>query len=167
MATADPPLLADIGRIRPLVRGPLLISQAFRRGDAIEAALAAGADLVGVARPLIADPEMPRKLLSGRASEIRPCVACNEDCRAFDPVLLCSVNPDLAPPGAKRRPAAPLVVRRGRGAGRVAIVGAGPAGLECATALAGVRETVLFEGRDVIGGGAAVARAGAKHHGCG
>jgi 2,4-dienoyl-CoA reductase-like NADH-dependent reductase (Old Yellow Enzyme family) len=159
MATDEPPLLADIGRIRPLVHGPLLISQAFRRGGVIEAALAAGADLVGMARALIADPDMPRKLLSGRASEIRPCVACNEDCRAFDPVLLCSVNPDLAPPGATRRPAAPLVVRRGRGAGRVAIVGAGPAGLECATALAGVRETVLFEERDVIGGELAVAAA--------
>jgi 2,4-dienoyl-CoA reductase-like NADH-dependent reductase (Old Yellow Enzyme family) len=159
MATDEPPLLADIGRLRPLVHGPLLISQAFRRGDAIETALAAGADLVGVARALIADPDMPRKLLSGRPSEIRPCVACNEDCRAFDPVLLCSVNPELAPPGATRRPAAPLVVHSGRGEGRVAIVGAGPAGLECATALAGVRETVLFEEREVIGGELAVATA--------
>ena len=64
-----------------------------------------------MARALIADPDMPRKLLAGRASDIRPCVACNEDCRAFDPVLLCSVNPELGPPGADRRPAAPLVVR--------------------------------------------------------
>ena len=70
-----------------------------------------------MARALIADPDMPRKLLAGRAAEIRPCVACNEDCRAFDPVLLCSVNPDLGPPGADRRPAAPLVVRRRRGRG--------------------------------------------------
>ena len=114
--------------------GPLLISHAFRAPETIEAALAAGADLVGMARALIADPDMPRKLLGGRAADIRPCVACNEDCRAFDPVLLCSVNPELAPPGADRRPAAPLVVRRGRepAGARVAIVGAGPAGLECA-----------------------------------
>src|SRR5215208_7138903 len=139
MATEAPPLLGDIGQLRQLVDGPLLISHAFRTPDTIDAALAAGADLVGVARALIADPDMPRKLLGGRATDIRPCVACNEDCRAFDPVLLCSVNPELGPPGAESRPATPLVVRRGaeRDAGRVAIVGAGPAGLECAITLAG------------------------------
>ncbi len=113
MATEEPPLLGAIERLRPLVERPLLISQAFRRGDQIERALAAGADLVGIARPLIADPDFPAKLLSGREAKIRPCVSCNEDCRAFDPVLLCSVNPELAPPGMARRPAAPLVVQRG------------------------------------------------------
>ena len=134
MATEEPPLLGHVGRIRQLVDRPLLISHAFRTPDTIDAALAAGADLVGMARALIADPDMPRKLLGGRAADIRPCVACNEDCRAFDPVLLCSVNPELGPPGADRRPAAPLVVRRAAepAGGRVAIVGAGPAGLECA-----------------------------------
>ncbi|HEX6711995.1 MAG TPA: hypothetical protein VF066_01375, partial [Thermoleophilaceae bacterium] len=136
MATASPPLLPDVARVRPLVSGPLLISHSFRRGSEIEAALAAGADLVGMARPLIADPDLPVKLLSGREAEVRPCVSCNEDCRAFDPVLLCSVNPDLAPPGEKRRPAAPLVVQQAPGDVRsVAIVGAGPAGLECAISL--------------------------------
>lgn len=161
MATEAPPLLADIGRIRPLVDRPLLISHGFRQADAIEEALAAGADLVGLTRALIADPDMPRKLLAGRHAEIRPCVACNEDCRAFDPVLLCSVNPDLAPPGATRRPAAPLVVQRAAGSVgvRVAVVGAGPAGLECAMALAGGRDVVLFDERDAIGGQLAVAAA--------
>ena len=124
--------------------------------------MTAGADLVGMARALIADPDMPRKLLAGRAADVRPCVACNEDCRAFDPVLLCSVNPELGPPGADRRPAAPLVVREavGRSSGRVAIVGAGPAGLECALTLAGRREIVLFDARDTIGGQLAVAARG-------
>lgn len=161
MATEEPPLLGHVGRIRPLVDRPLLISHAFRTPDTIEAALAAGADLVGMARALIADPDMPRKLLGGRAAEIRPCVACNEDCRAFDPVLLCSVNPELAPPGADRRPAAPLVVRRAAepSGGRVAIVGAGPGGLECALTLAGRREVVLFDAREAIGGQLAVAGA--------
>ena len=160
MATEAPPLLDDVGRLRRSVDGPLLISQAFRAPDTIEAALSAGADLVGMARALIADPDMPRKLLAGRAADVRPCVACNEDCRAFDPVLLCSVNPELGPPGADRRPAAPLVLRRGApGPGRVAIVGAGPAGLECAVALAGHREVVLFDAREAIGGQLAVAAA--------
>jgi 2,4-dienoyl-CoA reductase (NADPH2) len=166
MATEAPPLLDDIGRLRRSVHGPLLISQAFRTPDTIEAALSAGADLVGMARALIADPDMPRKLLAGRAADVRPCVACNEDCRAFDPVLLCSVNPELGPPGADRRPAAPLVVRRrAPGPGRVAIVGAGPAGLECAVALAGHREVVLFDAREAIGGQLAVAAAAPNRRG--
>jgi 2,4-dienoyl-CoA reductase-like NADH-dependent reductase (Old Yellow Enzyme family) len=167
MATEEPPLLGDIDRIRRSVAGPLLISQAFRTPDTIEEALSAGADLVGMARALIADPDMPRKLLSGRATEVRPCVACNEDCRAFDPVLLCSVNPELGPPGADRRPAAPLVVRRGAepSGGRMAIVGAGPAGLECAITLAGRREVVLFDAGEAIGGRLAVAAAAPHRHG--
>jgi 2,4-dienoyl-CoA reductase (NADPH2) len=164
MATEEPPLLADVGRLRRTVEGPLLVSQAFRTPEAIEAALGDGADLVGIARALIADPDMPRKLLSGRAADVRPCVACNEDCRAFDPVLLCSVNPELGPPGADRRPAAPFVVRRGAG-GRVAIVGAGPAGLECAVTLAGRAEVVLFDAREEIGGQLAVAAAAPHRRG--
>jgi 2,4-dienoyl-CoA reductase (NADPH2) len=121
---------------------------------------------VGLARPLIADPDFPNKLLGGRASTIRPCVSCNEDCRAFDPVLLCSVNPELAPPGAPRRPAAPLVVQRGsRDGGPVAIVGAGPGGLECASALAGRREVVLFDEREQIGGALAIAATAPHRHG--
>jgi 2,4-dienoyl-CoA reductase-like NADH-dependent reductase (Old Yellow Enzyme family) len=161
MATTEPPLLGQIPRLRALVSGPLLISQSFRTEDQIEAALSAGADLVGIARPLIADPDMPRKILAGAQSSIRPCVSCNEDCRTFDPVLLCSVNPELAPAGAARRPARPLVAGRGTGArsGRVAIVGAGPAGLECATALAGHREVVLFDEREAVGGQLAIAAA--------
>ncbi len=163
MATAEPPLLHHLARIRPLTSTPLLVSQAFRRADQIDAALAAGADLVGMARPLIADPDLPAKLLSGRTAQVRPCVSCNEDCRTFDPVLLCSVNPELAPDGAARRPAAPLLVQQaGDGpAGSVAIVGAGPAGLECAVALAGrgAPEVVVFDQREAIGGQLAVAAA--------
>jgi 2,4-dienoyl-CoA reductase (NADPH2) len=173
MATAEPPLLPHLARIRPLTSRPLLVSQAFRRADQIDAALTAGADLVGMARPLIADPDLPAKLLSGRAAQVRPCVSCNEDCRTFDPVLLCSVNPELAPGGAARRPAAPLLAQQAQQAqqaggargDRVAIVGAGPGGLECAVALAaggalaGAAEIVVFDQRDVIGGHLAVAAA--------
>jgi 2,4-dienoyl-CoA reductase (NADPH2) len=167
MGTEQPPLLDAIERVRPLVERPLLISQAFRRGEQFERALASGADLVGVARPLIADPDFVTKLLAGRESEVRPCVSCNEDCRAFDPVLLCSVNPELAPPGMSRRPAAPLVIRSFAtdDHGPVAIVGAGPAGLECATALAGRSEVVLFDEREAIGGQLAVAAAAPHRHG--
>jgi 2,4-dienoyl-CoA reductase-like NADH-dependent reductase (Old Yellow Enzyme family) len=160
MATERPPLLEELPRLRPLVSRPLLVSQAFRDPAAIAAALEVGADLVGMARGLIADPELPRKLLAGRSETVRPCVACNEDCRSFDPILLCTVNPELAPPGHPARPAAPLLVgaRPTAPVRRVAVVGAGPAGLECAVALAGEgREVVLWERGTGIGGSMALA----------
>jgi 2,4-dienoyl-CoA reductase-like NADH-dependent reductase (Old Yellow Enzyme family) len=164
MATARPPLLDELARLRPLVHGPLLVSQAFRHPEHIAAALAGGADLVGMARPLIADPDLPHKLLEGRSAEIRPCVACNEDCRTFDPILLCTVNPDLAPAGRPRRPAAPLELawdpNRAAG-GPIAVVGAGPGGLECALSLAraGVEDVVVFEAAEQIGGQLSIATA--------
>lgn len=170
MATEAPPLLDHIARLRPLVDRPLLISQGFRRGEHIERALEAGADLVGMARPLIADPDLPAKVLSGRERQVRPCVSCNEDCRAFDPQLMCSVNPELAPPGMHRRPAEPLVLQPPVGqpavAGPVAIVGAGPAGLECASALASAgREVVVFDAGEAIGGQLAIAASAPGRHG--
>jgi 2,4-dienoyl-CoA reductase-like NADH-dependent reductase (Old Yellow Enzyme family) len=169
MGTANPPLLPAIGRLRAVVDKPLLISHQFRRGKDIAQALAAGADLVGVARPLIADPDMPAKLLAGRERSIRPCVACVEDCRSFDPVLLCSVNPELARAGERRRAAAAHIAQRAQTArgGPVAIVGAGPGGLECALQLAGKRQIVLFDERDGIGGELAVATAAPNRPGWG
>jgi hypothetical protein len=157
MATESPPLLGDFGPIRAAAPWPLIVSHAFRVREEIAAALAQGADLVGMARPLIADADFPRKLLERRDAEIRPCVSCNEDCRLFDPALLCTVNPDLALPGEHRRRAEPFLVqpRTARDGGPVVIVGAGPAGLECATTLAaaGRADVVLFEAADEVGGG--------------
>jgi 2,4-dienoyl-CoA reductase-like NADH-dependent reductase (Old Yellow Enzyme family)/thioredoxin reductase len=168
MATERPPLLGDLPRLRSRVDVPLVASQSFRDPRDMEAALARGADLVGMARPFIADPQLPRKLLAGRWAEVRPCVSCNEDCRAFDPCLLCSVNPDLAPPGHERRPAMPLRLVESPGASRrVAIVGAGPAGLECALRLAGGGgpAVTLWDERGRIGGQLAIAAAAPNRRG--
>jgi 2,4-dienoyl-CoA reductase (NADPH2) len=168
MATTEPPLLGAIDRLRAVVDRPLLVSQAFRRIESIEAALAAGADLVGVARPLIADPDFPSKVLAGRAAEVRPCVSCNEDCRAFDPVLLCSVNPDLGPSSQGPRPARPLLARGASsrvGARRIAIVGAGPAALECAISISSEHQVVVFEEGDRPGGHLTVATAAPNRRG--
>lgn len=161
MGTETPPLLGTFGRVRDATALPLLVSQAFRTRAEIETALVEGADLVGIARPLIADPDFPRKLLEERDAEIRPCVSCNEDCRLFDPMLLCTVNPDLAPPGEPRRRARPLELsaRAPTEGGPVAIVGAGPAGLECALTLAraGREGVTLLDTRDELGGALATA----------
>ena len=154
MATETPPLLPCVEKLAAAAPVPLLVSHAFRRADEIDRALQAGADLVGVARPLVADPDFPSKILQGRELEVRPCTSCNEDCRAKEPVLLCSVNPDLGPPGRLTRPAEPLVIRRGRreSPGRVAVVGAGPAGLETALRLRGLVDVEVFDEQTAIGG---------------
>jgi 2,4-dienoyl-CoA reductase (NADPH2) len=156
MGTERPPLLGATGPLRDATRLPLIVSHAFRTREEIDAALAEGADLIGIARPLIADPDFPRKLLEERDAEIRPCVSCNEDCRLFDPTLLCTVNPDLGLPGERGRRARPLLVSRGSSpdGGPVVVVGAGPAGLECALTLArgGRQGITLFEAGDDLGG---------------
>ncbi|GAA5055189.1 oxidoreductase [Nocardia callitridis] len=153
MATTAPPLAPHIPRLRAATTKPLLVAQAIRTRRQIEAALRAGADLVGMARPFIADPMFADKMIRGDDHAIRPCVSCNEDCRTFTPTLLCSVDPTLGPPGTDARPAAPLrfgpkTVRTRR----VAIVGAGPAGLESALRLAHSHDTTLFEASPHIGG---------------
>jgi 2,4-dienoyl-CoA reductase (NADPH2) len=161
MGTERPPLLGTFAAIREATAGPLLVSHAFRTREEIETALSEGADLVGIARPLIADPEFPRKLVESRDREIRPCVSCNEDCRLFDPMLLCSVNPELALPGEARRRARPLLIQAASSpnGGRVAIVGGGPAGLECALTLVrnGRDDVVLVDLGAELGGALATA----------
>jgi 2,4-dienoyl-CoA reductase (NADPH2) len=162
MATTRPPLVDDrfadrLRTLRGAVAVPVVLCSAFHDRTLMEQVVIDGrADLVGMARPHIADPDVTLKLLDGRDDEVRPCVACNEDCRSFDPVGLCVVNPDLAPPGATTRPAEPLhvgAVRRREGG--VTVVGAGPAGLEAAVTLRLARpdvHVVLLERSSRIGG---------------
>ncbi|MCF2138203.1 MAG: FAD-dependent oxidoreductase [Candidatus Thorarchaeota archaeon] len=105
--------------------------------------------LIGMSRGLIADPELPTKIREGRASEIRMCIGCNEGCldRVFAMgAVTCAINPlagyedtrTIGPPGD----------------GRIAVVGAGPAGLEVSRVLAlrGFQVT-LFEKESRPGGG--------------
>jgi 2,4-dienoyl-CoA reductase (NADPH2) len=73
-------------------------------------------------------------------------------------VLLCTVNPGLGLPGEPRRRARPLVLRENGGGGRVAIVGAGPGGLECALTLVRAgRDVTIFDAAGNVGGALAVA----------
>jgi 2,4-dienoyl-CoA reductase (NADPH2) len=163
MATERPPLLGTGGRFREVLDVPLLLASGFRDLPDAETALTTGeADLVGLARAHMADPQLAAKWLAGAPDTVRPCVACNEDCRTFEPTALCTVNPDLAPVGAVRRPAAPVLIgppQRRRDAASVAVVGAGPAGLECAITLAesGTVDVRVFERSDRIGGQLATA----------
>jgi len=116
-----------------------------------EQVLAQGAvDLVGMTRALIADPDLPRKVLAGAADDVRTCVGANEGCidRIYQgkPVT-CVQNPST---GRELELAAPVPARPPR---RIVVVGAGPAGLEAArvAALRGHR-VVLFEREAEVGG---------------
>ncbi|WP_210570080.1 FAD-dependent oxidoreductase [Streptomyces sp. GESEQ-4] len=159
MATARPPLLESVARLRAAVALPLLVSQSFRTVADIERALDSGADLVGMARPFIADPDFARKVIAGDERSVRPCTGCNEGCRTFEPTGSCAVNPELGPPGAATRPAVPLLLTRpGSRNHPVAVVGAGPAGMECAMALArSGAEVTVFDTAGYAGGQARLA----------
>lgn len=120
------------------IHDPALAERLVREGDA---------DFVSQARPLFADPDLPQKILSGRAEEVRPCIRCNT-CLAREQGGLrgyCAVNPRTG-----REHEAVVPARRKK---RVAVVGGGPAGIEAAlTAAARGHEVVLYERRARIGG---------------
>ncbi len=92
-------------------------------------------DLIGAARPSIADPFLPNKIKEGRLDEIRECIGCNI-CAAMDMAaapIQCTQNPTVGEEW--RRKWHPEKIAPRKSARRILVVGSGPAGLECATAL--------------------------------
>jgi dimethylamine/trimethylamine dehydrogenase len=110
-------------------------------------------DFIGAARPSIADPFLPNKIKEGRVDDIRECIGCNicvtGDTR-FVPIR-CTQNPTMGEEW--RRGWHPEVIASKKSDKEVMIVGAGPAGLECARAL-GQRgyQVSLLEARKELGG---------------
>ena len=101
------------------INEPLLAEQIITEGKA---------DLIGMARALIADPEFPRKAEEGRYEDIRPCIACgqcNEVIREDKKAMTCSVNTQV---GME----AEYIIQPAERSKRVMIVGGGPAGMEAA-----------------------------------
>ena len=137
-------------RIKAATRLPVIATNRFNAAIDADALLSSGAaDLISMARPLLADPDLPRKARAGRESEINTCIACNQGCldRVFEGKrATCLVNP-LAAYETE------LMLAPARTPKRVAVVGAGTAGLACATALAERGHHVtLFERAHEIGG---------------
>ena len=129
---------------------PILVGQRISRPEVAERVLAEGAaDLIGMARAFIADPEWITKAAAGEADRIRPCLNFNQDCRAFSPHLHCGVNPvtgrELLEEFREYKPAEPVK--------RIAVIGGGPGGLEAAlTAARRGHEVSVFEASDGFGG---------------
>ena len=111
-------------------------------------------DLVGAARPSISDPFLPEKIRQGRVEDIRECIGCNicvSGDTQFVPIR-CTQNPTMGEEWRRGwHPESIPPVKRSRQ--QVAVIGAGPAGLECARALAqrGVQVTLLDAARQAGG----------------
>ena len=109
---------------------PTLVTGRFRTlAEADEVIRNGLADLVGMTRAHIADPDIVRKTTAGRADEVRPCIACNQGCVGGLSLgrLACAVNSDVGFEREHRGAYRPVDVARD-----VLVVGGGPAGLEAA-----------------------------------
>lgn len=129
---------------------PLVTSNRINMPEVGEQILADGcADMVSLARPLLADPDFVRKARENRSQDINTCIACNQACldHTFQLKLAsCLVNPRA---GHETE----LVLHRAPAKKRYAVVGAGPAGLAAATTLAERgHEVHLYEASERIGG---------------
>ena len=138
------------GRLRRELSIPTITSNRINMPDVAEKVLEDGdADIVSMARPMLADAELVLKAFEGREDEINTCIACNQACldHGFEgKEISCLVNPrachetllNYAPTSAPKK---------------IAVVGAGPAGLACATVAAGRGHSVtLYDAGSEIGG---------------
>lgn len=137
-------------KLRGEVSVPVVASNRINTPEVAERILADGqADLVSMARPLLADGHFVAKAAEGRADEIITCIACNQAC--LDHTFAAKRATCLLNPRAAHE--TELVLGPTRAAKRIAVVGAGPAGLAAAVELAGRGHRVeLFEALPAIGG---------------
>jgi mycofactocin system FadH/OYE family oxidoreductase 2 len=109
------------------------------------------ADLVGMCRALIADPELPKKALEGRLEDIRPCIGCRQMCSGVGSAttlfLGCTVNPSVGYE-REREILSPCEKKK-----KILVIGGGPAGLEASRVAASRgHQVILFEKNRELGG---------------
>lgn len=143
-------------RLMGAVSVPLVTSNRINTPEIAEELLADGrADLVSLARPFLADADFVAKAAAGRSETINTCIGCNQACldHTFSGKLTtCLVNPRAC--NETELILSPTQLKK-----RVAVVGAGPAGLACAVSAAGRGHAVtLYEASGHIGGQLDIAR---------
>jgi 2,4-dienoyl-CoA reductase (NADPH2) len=144
------------GRLRDVVTIPVAASNRINTPDVAEDILSRGtADMVSLARPLLADPAFVSKAADQQARQINTCIGCNQACidhTLTDRITSCLVNPRAAHETLLR-------LEPARTTSRIGVVGAGPAGMACAVAAANRgHDVILFEASDSLGGQFDIAR---------
>ena len=140
--------------VKSLTSKPVVGVGRFTSADAMVSQIKRGVlDLIGAARPSIADPFLPKKIDEGRIEDIRECIGCNI-CVAQDMMaapIRCTQNPTQGEEW--KQGWHPERIDAAVSDDAVLVVGAGPAGLECALQLANRGYAVsLAEAREVLGG---------------
>jgi dimethylamine/trimethylamine dehydrogenase len=146
-----------IRAVKQVTKKPMVGCGRLTDPEAMVQAIEAGVfDIVGAARPSIADPFLPRKIAEGRVEDIRECIGCNICVSRFEvggPSIICTQN---ATSGEEyRRDWHPERFTRAANADRdVLVVGAGPAGMECARVLGerGMHTVHLVDAGPDLGG---------------
>ena len=145
------------GQIRQKIDIPVMVTGRINQPQVAEQIISSGqADLCGMTRAMICDPEMANKAEAGRQDDIRACIACNQSCigRAHKGLAIsCIQNPqsgrelefdEFEPAGTRRK---------------IAVIGAGPAGMKCAVVAAGRgHEVTLYDKAAHPGGQALLAQ---------
>jgi 2,4-dienoyl-CoA reductase (NADPH2) len=135
---------------------PLITTNRINMPDVAEEVIASGcADMVSMARPFLADADFVNKAAAGRADAINTCIACNQAC--LDEIFAGRLTSCLVNPRPAGKPN--CLIEKAAAPKRIAVVGAGPAGMACAlTAAERGHWVTLFDASAEIGGQFRLAR---------